>query len=89
MFKLRSRYRNNKGPGGLYLGLWRAHEQMAQPHGPEQAISPGEVGISLHHKGVALHKGAQVHHGLKLGLTQPSHDALIVLLGSHFQRPLL
>ncbi len=62
---------------------------MAQPHGPEEAIRPGEVGIGLHHKGVALHEGAQVHHGLQLFFGQAAYNALVVLLGTHFQRPLL
>ena len=80
---------SDKALGQSCLWLWGANKEVAQPHSPKQAIRPGQVGICLHHKGVALHKGAQVHHGLQLFFCQAAHNALVVLLGAHFQRPLL
>lgn len=49
---------------GWYLWLWGADKQVPQAHGSEQAICPRQVGVCLDHKGVALHEGPQVNHGL-------------------------
>lgn len=43
----------------------------------------------MHHKGVALHEGAQVHHLLQLRRRQAPDDRLLVVLRPQLQRPLL
>lgn len=50
------------GAGNGHLRLWRADEQVPQPHGPEQAIRSRQIGVRLDDKGVALHEGPQIYH---------------------------
>jgi hypothetical protein len=43
----------------------------------------------VHHEGIALHEGAQVHHHVQLRRLQRANDRLLIVLGPQLQRPLL
>lgn len=74
---------------GADLGCGWCYKEVAQAHGPEQAVGAAEAGIRVDDEGVALHEGAQVQHLLQLLGAQGADDGLLVVLGPQLQRPLL
>ena len=56
-------------------GLGGDDHQVVQPHGPKQAVGPGEAGVGMDHEGRSLHEGSQVNVHLPLCLCQvPAHS---------------
>ena len=53
-------------------GLRRCNQHMMQPHGPEQAVSPGKACISMHQEGCALHEWPQINVHAPLFVCQVS-----------------
>jgi len=59
-------------------GFGGAHKHMVQAHRPEQAIGPGQAGISVNQEGRALHEGPQVDVHVALLICQvPVQDSTV------------